>query len=213
VFLLYFALCFSPQRFQILYWRSGVHYSFTIILGLYILALITTQMVRDHASRRLNYLVAPLAFFAGGLSETGAVYLFTGMILLLAVAWLGKRNHQAWADKSLPSILVAVVGLLIAMITLIVSPSNDRYQSMGVRSTNLMLVPFLSFKYSFAFILDSLKSLPLPHLIFIVFFVALSVLQELFLPFKDSVNFQKKNSFSHCHRCYSLFIDRFHPGT
>src|ERR1700690_1544069 len=55
LFLLCFDLYFSPQRFQVLYWRSGIHYSFTIILGLYIAALITFQMTRNAPSRIVNY--------------------------------------------------------------------------------------------------------------------------------------------------------------
>lgn len=182
VFLLCFMLYFSPQRFQILYWRSGVHYSFTIIGGIFLAALITTQMIGEHTRWITNSGIAVLAFFAGGLSETGCVYLFSGMILLFAAAWFGKRKQWAWAQRSFPAILTTCVALLASMIVLIISPSNDRYQTMSVRPASLSLVPFLSLRFSLDFMVDSFKSQPLPNLIFIAFFIALAVLQPILHP-------------------------------
>ncbi|HUI88495.1 MAG TPA: hypothetical protein VLX61_07185 [Anaerolineales bacterium] len=182
VFLLCFMLYLSPQRFQILYWRSGVHYSFTIIAGLFIIALILSQMIADHAGRATNYLIAVLAFIAGGLSETGCVYLFCALILLLASAWIGKRKQWTWAQRSFSGILTACLALLASMIVLIISPSNDRYQSMSVRPASLTMVPFLSLRFSLDFIVDSFKSLPLPNLVLMAFFMAMAILQELFSP-------------------------------
>ncbi len=182
VFLLCFMLYFSPQRFQILYWRSGVHYSFTIIAGIFLTALITSQMISEHARRLTNYGVAVLAFIAGGLSETGCAYLFSGMILLFAAAWFGKQKRWMWAQRSFSGILTACIALLASMVVLIISPSNDRYQTMSVKPASLSLVPFLSMRFSLDFIVDSFKSLTLPHLVFIVFFMALPILQGILSP-------------------------------
>ncbi|HUH99297.1 MAG TPA: DUF6056 family protein [Anaerolineales bacterium] len=179
VFLVCFMLYFSPQRFQILYWRSGVHYSFTIIGGIFLAALLSSQMIRERARRLANYGIAVLAFTAGGLSETGCAYLFSAALLLLAAAWLGKRSRRTWAQRSFAGILTACLALLASMLVLIVSPSNDRYQSMSVKPASLAVVPFLSLRFSLDFIRDSFKSLSLPHLVFVVFFMALAVLQEV----------------------------------
>ena len=186
VFLLCFMLYFSPQRFQILYWRSGVHYSFTVIAGILLMALITSQMISERARRVTNYGIAVLAFMAGGLSETGCVYLFSGMILFLAAAWFGKRKRWTWAQRSYPAILTACIALLASMIVLIISPSNDRYQAMSVRPASLSLVPFLSLRFSLDFIVDSLKSLLVPNLVFIIFFMALAILQGILSPMRPS---------------------------
>ena len=188
VILVCFTLYFAPQRFQVLYWRSGVHYSFTIIAGLFLMALITSQMIKEQTSRITIYLIAVLAFIAGGLSETGCVYLFSGMILLLAAAWFGKRKQRIWAQRSFASILTACIALLASMIVLIVSPSNDRYQTMSVKHASLLWVPILSLRFSLDFIVNSLKSLPLPHLIFIAFFIALAVLQGILSTTKPSTS-------------------------
>ncbi|HEY9151586.1 MAG TPA: hypothetical protein VIN60_01780 [Anaerolineales bacterium] len=182
VFLLCFMLYFSPQRFQILDWRSGVHYSFTIIAGIFLLALITSQIISEQNRQFTNYGIAVLAFMAGGLSETGCVYLFSGMVILLGAAWIGKRKRWNWAQRSFLSILTACIAILVSMIVLIISPSNDRYQTMSVKSASLVSVPFLSLRFSLDFIVDSFKSLLLPNLVFIAFFTALAILQGILFP-------------------------------
>ena len=102
------------------------------------------------------------------------------MVLLFTAAWFGKRKRSDWAQRSFPGILTACIALLASMIVLIISPSNVRYQTMSVRPASLFLVPFLSLRFSLDFIIDSFKSLTLPHLVFIAFFIALAVLQGLF---------------------------------
>lgn len=181
-FLLYFDLYLAPQRFQILYWRSGVHYSFSIIMGLYMLGLILSQAVKEHPGRLANFLMAPLAFLAGGLSETGCAYLVTATVLLLAIAWYARRKQARWAIKSYNIIWVALISLLAALIALIVSPSNDRLGTMAAKPTSFLRVPFLAFEFSFNFIRDSLTSLPIPHFVFVLFFAALAVLFRFLVP-------------------------------
>jgi len=191
VFLLYYVLYLAPDRFEILYWRSGVHYSFTIIMGIYIIGLITHQMGRVEPDKLASYLVAPLAFVAGGLSETGCAFLVSMIVLLLAAAWIGRRKKVDWALKSYPTILIAFIFLLASMLVLIVSPSNSRYDNMAVKSTSMLVVPFKSFEFALNFIVDSLKSLPLPHVILIVFFVSLSILSAFLDSTKRVITFNE----------------------
>ena len=67
--LLFYTLYLSPDRFQVLYWRSGVlPYSWTIICGLLLLGLITSQLTREEPAKIINYIAAPLAFIGGGFS-------------------------------------------------------------------------------------------------------------------------------------------------
>jgi hypothetical protein len=132
-------------------------------------------MGRKEPDKWTVYLVAPLAFAAGGLSETGCAFLVSVVFLMLAAAWVGRRKHADWAVRSFPTILIAFIFLLVAMLVLIASPSNSRYGTMAVKPTNILHVPLLSFEFSLNFIVDSLKSLPLPHLIIVVFFASLSI--------------------------------------
>jgi hypothetical protein len=171
--LLFYNLYLSPQRFQILYWRSGVlPYSTAVIFWLYLLCFITQQMNRP--TRWVNFTVAPLAFIAAGLGEISCVFLFSGTTLLLIGTWFARK--QVWAKNSMQTIFVTWLFLLIGMIALIVSPSNARVSNMDVQQSSLLSVPFTSLRHGFAFILLSLKGLPLPHVIFIGMMTSLGIL-------------------------------------
>ncbi|NOY99263.1 MAG: hypothetical protein GXP40_08695 [Chloroflexi bacterium] len=187
--LLYYNLYISPQRFQILYWRSGIlPYSTAIIFGLYILGIITDQMTEENTLKTKTsvFLVAPLSFLAGGFSETSCAYLVSGAILLFGATWWGKEKQQTWAKKAFPSAATALSFLVLAMIVLIISPSNARYDNMGTRANNPILVPFLSITYAFDFIKDSFKSLPIPHFIFLLCFLLLPGVSRVFMKNKQT---------------------------
>ncbi len=173
--LLFYNLYLSPQRFQILYWRSGVlPYSTAIVFGILLLGLITWQMNREKSARWINFLAAPLAFLAAGLGEISCVFLFSAMSLLLGAAWLSRK--QAWAAKSLWTIFVTWLFLLLGMIALIVSPSNVRLAGMDVKQASPLAVPFLSWRHANDFIFFSLKGMFVPHMIFIGMMTGLGVL-------------------------------------
>jgi len=179
--LLFYNLYLSPQRFQILYWRSGVlPYSTAVIFWLYLLGFITQQMIRK--TGWVNFVVAPLAFIAAGLGEISCVFLFSGTTLLLIGAWFSRK--QNWAEKSLQTIFVTWLFLLLGMVALIVSPSNVRVANMDVKQSSLLSVPFTSLRHALSFILLSLRGLPLPHVVFIGMMTSLGIL---------SVNEQRSN--------------------
>jgi hypothetical protein len=178
--LLFYNLYLSPQRFQILYWRSGVlPYSAAIVFGLLLLGFITHQMTRQSPARWVNYIVAPLAFIAAGLGEISCVYLFSGTTLLLIAAWIAKNTKQAWAEKSFQTIFVTWLFLLFGMIALIVSPSNARVAAMGAKRNSLLAVPFVSLRHALDFIVFSLKGLLLPHVIFIGMMTSLGAIVSI----------------------------------
>ncbi len=175
--LLYYDLYLSPQRFQILYWRSGVlPYSTAIIFWLLILGFVTQQMTREKPAHWVNYIVAPLAFFAAGLGEISSTLLFSGTTILLIAVWYFKNKNQLWAGRSLQTLFIAWLFLLLGMIALIISPSNIRLEDMGVNQNDPLVVPFVSLRHAFDFIIFSLKGLPLPHVIFIGMMFALAIL-------------------------------------
>jgi hypothetical protein len=175
--LLFYNLYLSPQRFQILYWRSGVlPYSTAIIFWLLILGFVTGQMNRETPARWVNYIVAPLAFLAAGLGEISCVFLFSGTTLLLIATWYAKKQKRSWAEKSFQTLFIAWLFLLLGMIALIVSPSNARIAAMDVKRSSIFAVPFISLKHAFNFIIFSLKDLPLPHAIFIGMMLSLSTI-------------------------------------
>lgn len=176
-FLLYYNLYISPQKFQILYWRSGVlPYSTALIFWMMMLGFITSQMNQEKPIRWYNFVIAPIAFLASGLGEISATLLFSGTTILLVVVWFAKNKKQTWAEKSFQTTFVAWLFLLIGMIVLIISPSNIRLEEMGVHQTPLIEVPALSIRHAVDFIIISLRTLPIPHFIFLGTLFSLSIL-------------------------------------
>ncbi len=176
LFFVYFLLYFSPHRFQVLYWRAGIHYTAVIIILLLLMSLIQYQAKHAKPHPFVYGLSVLLAFVGGGLSEIGCVYLLTGLSLLLLWSWHTRRQGKVWAVRSFPLIVLIAVVLLISMLSLIASPSNDRYKEKADNPIPLSMVPFTAIRFSFSFILTSLKTLPLPHLIFSLFFFMLPTL-------------------------------------
>jgi hypothetical protein len=166
-FLLYYNLYISPQRFQILYWRSGVlPYSTALIFWMIMLGFITSQMNQVKPTRWYNFVVAPIAFLAAGLGEISSTLLFSGTSILFLATWYAKNKKQAWAEKSLQTTFIAWLFLLIGIVTLIISPSNIRIEEMSVKQSPLSAVPALSIRHAIDFIFVSLRTLPIPHAIF-----------------------------------------------
>src|SRR5688572_7882681 len=92
------------------------------------------------------------------------------------VTWLEKRKSKEWAIKTYSTIFIAWFFLLVALITLVISPSNARYVDLDKNPSDPFLVPFLSLRYAFDFIFYSLLGLPLPHAILFIAFVGLGIL-------------------------------------
>jgi hypothetical protein len=175
--LLYYNLYLSPQRFQVLYWTAGIHYSFSIITGIFILVLLTSQITRDQRSKTIDVAAALVAFFAGGFSETGCAYLIGLTFLILSAAWWWKRKNAVWAIKAFPTTLIAFIFLLLSLLVLALSPSNSaRVDFLGSPPKGLLTALLLSVRFSFGFMLNSIKSQILPNLVYIIAFASLSIL-------------------------------------
>jgi hypothetical protein len=174
--LIYYTLYISPQRFQVLYWISGIHYSFSIIAGICIAGLIAYQITHANRNKALNYFAALLAFAGGGLSETGCAYLLSGTVLFLLITTFFKSKQTPWATKAFPVAMMTFLGLLASLVTLALSPSNDRTAALAAEPTGWLTTILLSFRYALDFIVDSFRSLPTPHLVFITTFMALAIL-------------------------------------
>jgi len=178
-FLLYYNLYISTQRFQILYWRSGVlPYSTALIFWMILLGFITSQMNQAKPIRWYNFVVAPMAFLAAGLGEISSTLLCSGTSILFLTTWYTKNKKQAWAEKSFQTTFIVWLFLLIGIITLIISPSNIRIEEMSVKQSPLSAVPALSIRHAIDFIFISFRTLPIPHVIFMGTMFCLAVLSE-----------------------------------
>lgn len=177
--ILYFTLYISPQRFQVLYWIAGIHYSLTIITGIFLLALITSQGTRKTRSKAIDYIIILVAFLAGGFSETGSAFLLGAFSLLLVTVLYLKWKKVDWAVKAFPTTVIAFVTLAVALLVLASAPSNvARTAVISAERTELLTMIFLSFRFAFDFMLDSIRSLPIPHAVFAAVFFSLPILSS-----------------------------------
>lgn len=178
--LLYFVLYISPQRFQILYWTAGIHYSLAIISGIYLLGLITFQATRETRSTLVDIIIIPVAFLAGGFSETGNAFLLATMSFVLAAVWFFKIREMDWAVKIFPSAVIAFATLFVSLLVLALAPSNaTRTEVVSAERSGLLETIYFSLLFSADFMMISIKSLPVPHLVFFAVFVSLPILSGL----------------------------------
>jgi hypothetical protein len=145
---------------------------------LYILGLITSQLTREQPSKGIIYWSGLISFLGGGFSEIGSAFLFSSITFLLIATWYEKRRSKEWVIKTYSTIFTAWVFLLLALIALALSPSNARYVDLNRNPNDPFLVPFLSLRYAFDFILYSLIGLPLPHAVLFIAFVGIGILSH-----------------------------------
>lgn len=175
--ILYYVLYISPQRFQVLYWIAGIHYSLTIITGIFLLALITSQATRETRSKAIDIITIPLALLAGGFSETGSAFLVGAFSLLLVTVLYLKWKKTDWAVKAFPTTVIAFATLAAALLILASAPSNvARTAVISGERTELVTTFFLSFQFALDFMVNSIRSQPLPHIMFAAVFFSLPIL-------------------------------------
>lgn len=128
---------------QVLYWQTGlVTYLSPLVLGsLYV------AWVSHVASARSDGIPWPvalgasfaLAFAAGGTSETFAAAQVTALVLAVAITWLaGARVAHS---RLLPMLLAGVLGALLALAIIALSPGNEVRQDSASRTALSAALP------------------------------------------------------------------------
>lgn len=176
IIIVFFTLFEAPDLAQILYWRSGMlPYLAPIITGTFLLALIVWQAQAKKISWLVLVGVFLLAWIGGGFSETAVALQITTLLLFLLWVVLPWRRKDDKGKRMGVTAASGLLGSLIAMMLLILSPSNLP------RLANLPSHPgwldFLSMilNDSRIFISWSIKTLYLPNLIMILIIGILSV--------------------------------------
>lgn len=167
--ILFFTLWQSPNLFQSFYWRTGMLTYFMPLICLCLLGgLVLRQILAVRASFWELGAVILLSFFAGGFSETTAAMQAgaAGLALVLTIAlwWQARRaNCQTAAHRSALILLgSALVGTLLAMVALFVSPSNQLRLVHMPEPAGLPTLLRYSFQFGLDFLRDTLSSQPLP---------------------------------------------------
>lgn len=160
----FFIVWTSPDRLQTLYWRMGLlHYSLPLALWLLQIGLLARRGLDGAKPPPAGWVAgfALLAFFTAGLSETAAAMQTTACLLAAGLIGLLQRD-PARRSASLLRLSGGMAASLLALVVMALSPSNAWRQALLPPPASLDLLAEYTLRYSFDFVVDSLKTLPLP---------------------------------------------------
>jgi len=161
----YFAILQAPDLYETLYWRAGMtsHFAplvFFLFLGVFLLKQIRSARERS-PSLGIQALCFIGAFLAGGLSEPPTALMITILFLATCAAWWWG---EARSRRSMLIILSwSLAGAMVALLVMAFAPAN----SLRLQTAPPGLVELLTrtLVYPFEFIMDTLRTLPVPTLI------------------------------------------------
>lgn len=157
----------APNRFQTFYWRSSMATHFVPLVFLNFLAaflLFRMRLKKETLPSVLTCLALFfIAFMIGGFSEPPVTVMIVGSGLSLAYIWLFIKNKTRRA----PLILTGCVfgGAVSALTVMALSPAA---QQLGETVPSFFEWAYRTTEYTFLFLLDAFKSLPLPILFSVV---------------------------------------------
>jgi len=164
----FFALTQAPDLYETLYWRASMatHFAplvFMLFLGTFLLHQIGSTEKRPLvAGVGLACLLA--FFFVGGFSEPPAAMMIT--ILLLAIFAVQVWGRDPSRRRIIAILLWSLAGVSMALMVMAFSPSLSVYPtkaSLGFFELVLRII-----RYPFEFIIDTLRTLPLPTIVSIM---------------------------------------------
>ncbi|MEW6718508.1 MAG: DUF6056 family protein [Chloroflexota bacterium] len=168
--IVFFTILQAPSRYQSVYWRAGLTtYFFPLALFTFIAGYILVN-IRRAQSKRFSILSGLsffcMAFLVGGFSET-TLALQVGMLsLAILYVWLWTKGEKRKAALYL--LIPALVGSLLALLTLFISPANALRTAVFPTPPSLFELIRMSLIFSKDFMWDTLKSLPLPSVVSLV---------------------------------------------
>jgi len=154
----------TPDRFQSIYWRSGlVTYFAPLVFQTFGAAFILHQV--NTPGRKLFDIpaiifIASLFFLSGGLSETTLAMQIGAFFIAILAAWF--LAHKQNRKKYLVLLISGLAASLVSLIVVLAAPGNgNRLTNMPERLTLMELIP-LTLQFSWDFIWLSIKALPIP---------------------------------------------------
>ena len=162
----FFSLLQAPHLFQTIYWRSAMMTHFApLVFGSLLFAFLLRQIRQAEKISLWIFIFAFLAAFVlAGFSEPPTATAVTALILVMgALLYFGKSPVR---NNSINLLAWVFAGTFSGLLVMILSPANaDVAQERGV---NIVEILSNSFFYSYLFIVDTLKTQPLPIVISIL---------------------------------------------
>ncbi|GAP13800.1 hypothetical protein LARV_01555 [Longilinea arvoryzae] len=171
----FFVLYQAPDLAESFYWRSGMLPYFMPLIGdTWLAALLLASIQKEHSAWPEVLGIGLLAFVNSGFSETAVAFQVGGLGVGLVAALILDKGRKT-AGRSWKRIGVAMVGTLAAMVVMLLSPSNTA--RLNTLPDSLGFWPSIrdSLQYGLDFTLESLRGLPVPTLLGLVFSSALGL--------------------------------------
>lgn len=170
----------APNRYQILYWRSSMatHFAPMVFLNFLVAALLSRVQVKRETAAAVWFAFALLlaSFVIGGFSEPPVTVMVTGSALAFVCIWFFVKD-----DSRLSWLLFTgsvLVGAISALGVMAVSPAVSK---LGADAPSFMEWVQRTVEYTYFFLIDTVKTLPLPVLFSVLcpaLFVFLMVRQK-----------------------------------
>jgi hypothetical protein len=150
--IVFFSLHNAPDLSQSLYWRSGMlPYLAPLIVNMWMLGFVLKQSQQEQPSRRYVLLLALLAFFSAGFSETAATLQAGFLALVLIGSWILHKRGEKWASQAVLHLGVVLIATLLAMLVLILSPANQFRQADLPTPPGIVSLLSMSVKHAYIF--------------------------------------------------------------
>lgn len=163
VTLAFLSILEAPNRFQTFYWRSSMATHFVPLVFLNFLVAFLLSKSRSHSETPLSVWTAFAVFFAsfmiGGFSEPPVTVMIVGAGLSLAYIYFFVKNKMRRTLLSLTACVFAGAGL--ALFVMAVSPAAS---NLGAGTPSFVEWIQRTTQYTYLFLLDTFKTLPLPVL-------------------------------------------------
>lgn len=161
----FFSFLQAPSLFQTVYWRSAMMTHFApLVFGSFLFAFLVKHMRRAGSrsvSLSTNLIVFFAAFIIAGFSEPPTTTTLTALPLLMFVVWLwGKPPSK---QKQLTLLAWTFAGVFLGLMVMLLSPASANVAQ--EKTLNIVEILGNSFRYSYLFMIDSLRTLPLPFFV------------------------------------------------
>ena len=162
--LAFFSILQAPNRFQTIYWRSGMATHFAPLVYLTAFAAFLLILIRRNGNRYpaiwIGFLCLVISFFGGGFSEPPDAALIVSSALALVAVWIWEKGSRR--NSALMFLSWTLAGGVLALIVMALSPGNlTRSQ---IHRPDFITLVHNTILFAGLFVSDTFLSLPLPTL-------------------------------------------------
>ncbi|MCE9645661.1 MAG: hypothetical protein K8S20_06645 [Chloroflexi bacterium] len=180
----FFSFLQAPNLFQTVYWRSAMmtHFAplvFGSFLGAFLVKQIRCAECQSH-SMLINLFAFFAAFIFAGFSEPPTTTALTALPLIIIFVWVWGKS--AFKQKQLNLLFCTFAGIFVGLVVMLLSPATANASQ--DKTLNIIGVLRDSFLYSYLFMVDSLRTLPVPFAISALISIILVWFYRLAEPFK-----------------------------